>query len=122
MKLPRIIPPSDLLTQIEGIESGLRQRQRLGTVGWISSILFSALQIGVLIANSEWLEALANAQWSQLVRLWPLYVPLFFLTLSVLLFLTTRYWLQESQASFRYTYSIADFIPVAKSPVENNLS
>lgn len=50
MKLPSIIPPADLLKQIEGIESGLLQRKRLGKIG----VAAAALQIVVLVANNEW--------------------------------------------------------------------
>jgi len=32
LKLPSLIAPSDLLDQVDGIEKGLRQRQRIGVV------------------------------------------------------------------------------------------
>lgn len=45
MKFPKFFPPDDILEQVEGVEKGLRQRQRLGTIGQLSFIIITALQL-----------------------------------------------------------------------------
>jgi hypothetical protein len=112
MTAPRLLPPRDLLQQIEGVESGLRRGRGARTTG----LVVGALQLAILAANSEWLTALRTADRDAVLDQWPLFVCLFVLALSVLAVGWTRFWLRESQQPFRYTYSVAPFTPVEREP------
>ncbi len=68
MKLPKIIPPSDLLKQIEGIESSLSQRKRITTVG----LLATSVQVGFLLISSQWFQDLIKVQWVGKIPPWVL--------------------------------------------------
>lgn len=123
MKLPDLLPPNDLLKKVEGVESGLHQRQRLGAVG----VVMAVLQIVVLIVNNEWFEGLTTTNWMQLIKQrWGLLLVLIGVVASIVLATWSKFWIEESQAPFRYTYSIADFKPVvgekAEGPQEERLS
>jgi tetratricopeptide (TPR) repeat protein len=113
--LPAIIPSADLLQGIQGVERGLRQRRRLGTLGWAGALFTAALQVGVLVNNSEWWAALRDFDWQTIGQDWPLLVTLFVPILLILLFVWTKFWLRESREPFRYTYSVASFEPAPKS-------
>lgn len=119
MKLPSIIPPADLLKQIEGIESGLLQRKRLGKIG----VAAAALQIVVLVANNEWWQKLIAFDWRPLdTQGW---IFLSILTGSAVFFLLigwSNFWLKESEEPFRYTYSIAEFAPVEATQKDARMS
>ena len=65
MNFPNIIPPSDLLQQVDGVESGLRQQRRLGILGRTGLILSVAAQVTVLILNSQYAQDL----WASLTNL-----------------------------------------------------
>jgi type III secretory pathway component EscV len=109
MKLPNILPPADLLKQIEGIESGLLQRKRLGKIG----VAAAAVQIVVLVANNEWWQKLVASDWRPLdTQSWIFLSILAGAALSFLLIGWSKFWLKESEEPFRYTYSIAEFAPV----------
>jgi hypothetical protein len=106
--LPTILPPSDLLEQIEGVEKGLYRARRLGLVGW-AGILLSLLRIIALLVNSQEFANLQNLDWRQPLQHWPWLILVAVFVLSLFLVSWTRFWLNESQSPFRYTYSIADF-------------
>ncbi len=110
MKLPQILPPSNLLEQVEGVEQGLRRGRSLRALG----VLLAAVQVTVLVLNSSWLAALLSADWGEVADRWLLLVPVFLLVLSILMVNWTRFWLKESQEPFRYTYSIAPFEPAGE--------
>jgi hypothetical protein len=123
MRFPDILPPSDLLKQVEGIESGLRQRQRLGFIGLFATLL----QAVVLVANHEWFQTLLQRDWTSLFKAhWPSLLVLGGVIFTLLLSTWARFWIEESKEPFRYTYSIADFKPVlgpkAEGPQEDRLS
>ncbi|HKA23033.1 MAG TPA: hypothetical protein VKN18_32490 [Blastocatellia bacterium] len=123
MKFPEIIPPADLLKQVDGIESGLRQRQRLGIIGLLATLV----QGIILVANNEWFQKLLARDWTDLFKThWPSLLMLAGIVFFVFLAGWARFWLDESQAPFRYTYSIADFKPVlgekADGPREDRIS
>jgi hypothetical protein len=119
MKLPDLLPPNDLLKKVEGVESGLHQRQRLGVVG----LILAVLQIVVLVVNNEWFQGLTTTNWTQLIKQrWGLLLILIGAVTSLVLAAWSRFWLEESQAPFRYTYSIADFKPVSSDSKEEALS
>jgi hypothetical protein len=119
MKLPNIIPPTDLLNQIEGIEGGLRQRKRLGIIGLVAAVL----QVLVLVINDDWWQELVAYDWVTLGK--DYWVSLLILTgviFSLLVASWAKFWLKESQGSFRYTCSISDFVPVRETENEENMS
>jgi hypothetical protein len=112
LKLTDILPSAELLQQIGGIESGLRQRKRVGTIG----LLVFGTQTIVGLANSDWWQTLTDRGW---IDFWERLIVLDFDAASVV-FVTgaaafafilnwKRFWLKESQAPFRYTCSIEDF-------------
>lgn len=114
MKIPNLLPPSDLLEQVEGIEEGLRHGKRLGRLGQIGLIL-SALQAVVVVSNSEYLEALLQFDWRTLGRQWPLLLGLSVFLGSLFLLGWRRFWLHQSKQPFRYTFSISPFQAVEES-------
>ena len=105
MKLPEIIPPADLLERVEGIKRGLRQRRRLGRLGWGGFLLASTLQIVVVAVNSPFGEALRTFEWSALLTFarewWPYLLPALALVLFLVVASWARFWLEESKAPFR---------------------
>jgi hypothetical protein len=115
MKWPDILPPTDLLERVEGIEEGLRQGKRLGIIGWVG-VLASVLQVTVQLQNSDWWAALSDFDWNQLALQWPLFVSLFILVISLILVSWNRFLLKESREPFRYTYFIEDFTSVTATP------
>ena len=109
MALAQILPPRNLLEQVEGVESGLRRSQRATLIG----VLLAAVQATFLIANSQWLQSLWSGDWSYVFEHWPLLVCLFLFVLSATVAGWARFWVKESRRPFRYTYSIAPFEPLA---------
>ncbi|HXK03299.1 MAG TPA: FHIPEP family type III secretion protein [Verrucomicrobiae bacterium] len=112
MKLPELLPPADLLKQIEGVESGLRRRKSLGNVGAAGALVVAALQVTVTLANSKWWRDLSQFKFSQLARDWPYLLGFAAFAFFVLLYTWSRFWLKGSREAFRYTCSIAEFEPV----------
>jgi len=109
MKLSDLLPPGDLLKKVEGIESGLQQRYRLGIIGLITALI----QLVFLIANNEWVQTSLTRSYTPMFKhRWPLLLILTGAVFSLLIAGWARFWLEESQSPFRYTYSIADFKPV----------
>lgn len=128
MKLPEIFPPADLLEQVEGVKRGLRQRRRLGRLGWAGMLLASTIQIIVVAANSPFAKAVYEFEWPTLLKFvgvwWPYLIPAFGIALFLVVANWARFWLRESRAPFRYTCSVADFKQVAGagSAVKSNWS
>lgn len=111
MKLPNIIPSSDLLSQLKGVESGLLQRKRLSTVG----LIVGTLQASFLLINSDWFKSLTSIPTNSILSKIPTFVfpiVIVFAIFSFFIMVWSRFWLKESQAPFRYTCSIADFNPI----------
>jgi hypothetical protein len=111
MSAPSLVPPADLLQQVEGIERGLRRGRRLGIFGWIAFIASSAQ----LVSSLRTLDS------ARLADQWPLYLSAFALVLSLLLINWTRFWLKESKEPFRYTFSIDEFVPGAGDKPDQRL-
>src|ERR1700737_3849609 len=121
MNLPNILPPSDLLRQVEGVESGLRQQRRLGILGWTGLTLSVAAQTAVLILNSQYAQslwsALSHLNIPDLIRVigprWPVVIFLPLVVLFAVLATWNRFWLKEAQEPFRFTYFVEEFVPVS---------
>jgi hypothetical protein len=125
-KWPDILPPADLLVQIDGVERGLRQRRRLGNVGWTGALIAAALQVLVTLHNAKWFadlsEALGELNWDQVLQQVPFILPLFLLVLSLILTGWAKFWLKESQEPFRYSCSVADLSPIGAKEREDKSS
>ncbi|MGR9116049.1 MAG: hypothetical protein ACU85E_09805, partial [Gammaproteobacteria bacterium] len=124
MKWLKFIPPKNLLQQFEGIENGLRQNQRIGRIGWIGFMVSLAPIMSGIIdwwSKLNWDEMKA-IPWRLLLNpgwLWQQIsfnhvVLISFLSVAVFVFLIiwNRFWLQESNNPFRYTFSLETFKPV----------
>src|SRR5687767_4299224 len=100
--MSRLLPPRDLLQQIDGVESGLRRGRGARTAG----LIVGAAQVAVLVVNNQWFGELVKAVESPgggaLLEQWPLYLCVFLLALSFLAVGWTRFWLRESRQPFRY--------------------
>ncbi|MGH2781894.1 MAG: hypothetical protein ACRDLA_10915, partial [Thermoleophilaceae bacterium] len=115
--MPRgeIVPPPNLLEQVEGVEQTLRQGRRLGLLGWISAGLGLA-QVIAAIAGT-----VAGIDFGQLADQWLLWSTVAFLVIAGVLVNWTRFWVRESKTPFRYTYSVAPFEPVGDGEREPGL-
>jgi tetratricopeptide (TPR) repeat protein len=118
--MPRLVPPSDLLTRVQGVESTLRTGKRLGTVGW-AAFAVSVVQVSALVYASGWWQGISDLKWSGLGEDWPIIVVTFLLIASVLLINWTRFWVHESKAPFRYTYSIDRYEPLGETEPQPRL-
>jgi hypothetical protein len=105
----KLLPASDVLDRVSGIEDGLRENRRtkrLGTVG----LLLAAAQLSVGIRSVVGGDLLQG----QVHWVASLFVALgaFVLALSMLLVARSRLWLKESSEPFRYTCSLVKFAPL----------
>ena len=77
MTKTEIVPPRNLLEQVEGVERTLRRGRRLGALGWLSAI-FGLAQVIVAVASAEiWKFDIA-----QLGDQWPLWSAITFFVLA----------------------------------------
>jgi sterol desaturase/sphingolipid hydroxylase (fatty acid hydroxylase superfamily) len=113
MKLSDLVPPSDLLEKIEGLEAGLRQRRKLSRFGLLGGVLAALLSfVEILPQLAGWLP------FGQLEPGWWMLVPaagglLFFL------YFWSRYWLKEASHPIRYSCSLGSS-PVIWCPWMSN--
>jgi hypothetical protein len=68
MKFPQVFFSTDLLQQVEGIEEGLRQRRRLGSLGWSLLLIASAAQVTAQVCASPWVSQLFTLPWANRVQ------------------------------------------------------
>jgi FHIPEP family len=115
-----LIPPSDLLARVDGVESTLRTGKRLGTFGWFAFVV-SVVEVSALVYTSSWWQGVRNVEWSNLATDWPIVGSTLLLIVSVLLINWTRFWVRESRAPFRYTYSIDQYQPLGDTEPEPRL-
>jgi hypothetical protein len=115
-----LIPPSDLLARVDGVESTLRTGKRLGTFGWFAFVV-SVVEVSALVYTSSWWQGVRNFEWSNLTTDWPIVGSTLLLIVSVLLINWTRFWVRESRAPFRYTYSIDRYQPLGDTEPEPRL-
>ena len=120
MKLPQLVPPPDLLARVEGVESTLRTGKRLGNAGWLAFVV-SVVQVSALVITSDWWQGIGDLEWSSLDENWPIVASTLLLIASVLLINWTRFWVRESRAPFRYTYSIGPYTPLGNTEEEPRL-
>ena len=120
MKLPQVVPPPDLLAHVEGVESTLRTGKRLGNVGWLAFVV-SVVQVSALVISSDWWQGIGDVEWSGLDENWPVVASTLLLIVSVLLINWTRFWVRESRAPFRYTYSIGPYEPLGNTEEQPRL-
>jgi FHIPEP family len=116
-----ILPPSDLLRQVEGIERGLQKQRRLGAVGWLG---VAVVQASAVVVQSKYWDNLVSFNWhdllfgaggqSGLLAQWPFLLALVILLGSTFLIAWKRFWLQESREPFRYTFAVDDFAAISK--------
>lgn len=105
-KIQELFPPKDLLDGVGDVETRLRNRQRLGPVGW-AAVLYTALQAALLISRAvderggTWASA-----WT-----WVVLGAVFLLLLAVALVAWYYFWLRESRQPFRFTYCVEGFEP-----------
>ena len=107
MKYSSFFPPSDILDKVQDVESGLRQRKRIGKYSFFAGLLAAAFQIAIAIIDSDWWNNIKSLDLDSIP--WQQFIPL---VLGVILFLFTgwyKYWIKESKKPFRYTCSIGDF-------------
>lgn len=120
MTVPRLVPPSDLLARVDGVESTLRVGKRLGTFGWFAFVA-SVVEVSALVYSSGWWQGVSDVEWSGLANDWPIVGSTLLLIVSVLLINWTRFWVRESRAPFRYTYSIDQYEPLGQTEPEPRL-
>ncbi|HSE16293.1 MAG TPA: FHIPEP family type III secretion protein [Pyrinomonadaceae bacterium] len=117
MKLASLIPDSNLLEQIEGVEAGLRKIQKIGRVGQYGFLFTAILQIVLGAFESGILPALdkypKTALAINVIRIASLVV----LPIFLLLFTWSKFWLRQSREPFRYTCSIEAITALPQSPV-----
>src|SRR5438874_12475592 len=75
-KMPSLLPPRDLLDQVDGIQQGLLQRRKVSTIGAVGAISAGALQAATAVFNSDWTQNLLSADWSMVAQRWWLLLPL----------------------------------------------
>jgi len=116
MKLPSLIPDSNLLEQIEGVEAGLRKVQKIGRVGQYGFLITAILQIVFGFINSEVIGAPAPDSGIARVITAVRIISLLALPLFILLFTWSKFWLKQSREPFRYTCSIEEITALPHSP------
>lgn len=110
MNLSSILPPSDLLDKVRGVEAGLRQRKRLSGAGAAFSLLTSAIYLTVAFQQDlDSVEAFLKKTFTEPGLALPALVFIF----SMLVLAWSRFWLREARQPFRYTCSIGKFEPIA---------
>src|SRR5262245_44782761 len=126
MRVSSLLPPADLLDKVQGIEAGLRQRRRLGRLGWGGLMLASTAELLVELKASgigSFVQELSKTGLATLPHYWPYLLPMAFVVFFLLLGCWSTFWLAESRRPFRYTCSIAPFErgglpPAAPAPVD----
>ena len=118
---PRLVPPPDLLSRVEGVEPSLQQGRVLGKLGW-GAFLFSAASALVAAYRSNAWSSLVQLNWGEIEDRWLLIVAVGSLVVAFVFFNWTRIWVDASKKPFRYTYSIEDFQPVQGGASEQCLA
>lgn len=115
MALTDLIPSSDLLKQVEGVEDGLSQVKKLGNIGWIGvatsliTVFVTLLSLGLTYRNFVSQD-------------WPYFLLVIIPASFLFLVIWSRFYLKESQQPFRYTFSTTDLKPVSGTKKEQKLA
>jgi tetratricopeptide (TPR) repeat protein len=108
----RFFLPADLLERVQGVESGLKRGKNIEKAGWAAFIGAAASVVIPLVTTKSWDQVPfigdSNARWAVIAAVAAVVV-------IVMLINWTRIWVRASRKSFRYTYSIAPFQPIAGS-------
>jgi len=110
VKLPKLVPPKDLLERVQGVEAGLKKGKSVEKAGW-GAFVVSAGSVGVWALNNRDSVAFLNGT----IAFWPVVITVAVIVVIVMLINWTRIWVRASRKSFRYTYSIAPFQPIPGS-------
>ena len=130
MKLSDIIPITDQLKQVQGVEGELLRRKRKGTISVIVALAVAILQILIAAIEKDYLKdigkffnSLIHFRWGELIG--PDGLSIYELTGMLILvialgtyvlFRWTSFLLKESEEPFRYTFWIKPFEPVSGTP------
>src|SRR5258708_17147459 len=104
-----LLPPSDLLDQVEGIETALRRRRTVGGLGTFLVAALSVSQIVLAVYQSTVGKGTATLDFAVLARQWPLWIGVILAILLIAFWIWSGFWFEESKRAFRYTYSVAPF-------------
>jgi FHIPEP family len=104
----RLIPPRNLLEQVDGVTQSLQRGRRLHAIGW-TAFLLSLFQVVVVVFASDWWNNLSTFKWGELGHHWLLVATTLVLIVSFVFINWTRFWVRESKQPFRYTLSIDNF-------------
>src|SRR5260370_36942131 len=90
-----LLPPSDLLDQVEGIETALRRRRTLGGLGTFLVAALSVSQIVLAVYQSTVGKVTATLDFAVLARQWPLWIGVILALLLLAFWLWPRLRCQE---------------------------
>jgi hypothetical protein len=117
MNLPSIIPPSDLLKQVEGVEAGLRKLRRLGSLGhwgfWLSVVF--EIVTWVLAHPPPSAPAWWKTQVEPRAQAW-MWIASIIGIVFLAVWTWSKFWLQQSRQPFRYTCHVGDFTALGADP------
>ena len=120
-KISDILPSSETLEKISGVEEQLRKRRRIGGFGWALLLLGSTIQIAAEI-NSLGILSIEEL-WKE--RPWVaggLVAATLSIILALLLITWSTYWLKASKRPFRYTCSVGKFAAVGSNNTGGKVS
>jgi hypothetical protein len=106
MRIKTLLPPPDLLKQVDGLEQGLRNSKRAGWLGWAgltASVVASVLKLFPIDGRE------LGSGWS--TRPVIAFAALVIVAFSASVYFLTRshLWRKESEEAFRYTCHVGDF-------------
>lgn len=101
-----VLPPRDLLQQVEGVEAGLRKNKELSVAGWVG-VLLSLLEVAPAAYGVASGDATPSSLDALLIGAFPVLA-------GTTLFLVgrSRLWHTESREPFRYTCLVTAFKPL----------
>lgn len=97
----KLLPPSDILDQISGVEESLKDNRKAGRLG-MGGVLVAVTQLAVAVPQ-------ALKDFPKGTAALPMGLGVFVLVGSIALVAKTRLWLRESSEPFSYTCSLVEF-------------
>lgn len=110
----KLVPPRDLLGQLEEIQPTLERSRVLGAVGWLAAAL-SAGQVLLVVLSSSWWSSLSALGFGGGWGPWLLLGAVVLFVVGFTFINWTRLWIHESRQPFRYTFSIEGFKPIGEA-------